>query len=41
MAYEVGGDDFSLVLERLKEANVDAVVHWGDARDGAMAGSSW
>jgi ABC-type branched-subunit amino acid transport system substrate-binding protein len=36
MAYEVGSDDFSLVLERLKEAKVDAVVHWGDARDGAM-----
>jgi ABC-type branched-subunit amino acid transport system substrate-binding protein len=36
MAYEVGSDDFSLALERLKEMKVDAVVHWGDARDGAM-----
>jgi ABC-type branched-subunit amino acid transport system substrate-binding protein len=35
MAYEVGGDDFSLVLDRLRSANVDAVVHWGDAQDGA------
>ena len=23
--------DFSLQLERLKEANLDAVIHWGDA----------
>ncbi|MHC4826336.1 MAG: ABC transporter substrate-binding protein [Planctomycetota bacterium] len=35
MAYEVGGDDFSLVLERLRSADVQAIVHWGDARDGA------
>jgi len=35
MAYEVGGSDFSLQLERLREANVEAVVHWGDAADGA------
>jgi branched-chain amino acid transport system substrate-binding protein len=34
MAYEVGGDDFSLQLERLKHAGVQAVVHWGDAVDG-------
>jgi ABC-type branched-subunit amino acid transport system substrate-binding protein len=35
MAYEVGGDDFSLQLERLRGADIDAVVHWGDAVDGA------
>jgi len=35
MAYEVGGKDFSLQLKRLKEANVEAIVHWGDATDGA------
>jgi ABC-type branched-subunit amino acid transport system substrate-binding protein len=35
MAYEVGSDDFSLVLERLRRADVQAIVHWGDARDGA------
>ncbi|MHC4219618.1 MAG: ABC transporter substrate-binding protein [Planctomycetota bacterium] len=35
MAYEVGADDFSLVLERIRRADVDALVHWGDARDGA------
>ena len=36
MAYEVGSDDFSLHLERLKSAAVDAIVHWGDAREAAM-----
>lgn len=35
MAYQVGGDDFALQLERLKRANVEAIVHWGDAPDGA------
>jgi branched-chain amino acid transport system substrate-binding protein len=35
MAYELGLEDFSLHLERIKEANVDAVVHWGDAPEGA------
>jgi ABC-type branched-subunit amino acid transport system substrate-binding protein len=35
MAYRVGGDDFSLQLERLRESNVEAIVHWGDAEDGA------
>jgi branched-chain amino acid transport system substrate-binding protein len=35
MAYSLGTDDFSLQLDRLAEANVDAVVHWGDAADGA------
>lgn len=35
MAYRVGEEDFSLQLSRLEEAKVDAVVHWGDAADGA------
>ena len=35
MAYRVGDEDFSLQLSRLQEAKVDAVVHWGDAVDGA------
>jgi branched-chain amino acid transport system substrate-binding protein len=35
MAYAVGGKDFSLQLRRLKEANVEAIVHWGNADDGA------
>lgn len=35
MAYAVGADDFTLQLERLKQTNVDAIVHWGDAEDGA------
>ncbi|MFH1268286.1 MAG: ABC transporter substrate-binding protein, partial [Planctomycetota bacterium] len=33
--YELGIDDFSLQLEPLKQAKVDAVVHWGDAVEGA------
>jgi len=36
MAYSLGTTDFSLQLERLKEANVEAIVHWGDACDGAV-----
>ncbi len=35
MAYEVGAADFSLHLTRLREAGVQAIVHWGDAGDGA------
>ena len=35
MAYRVGGEDFSVELNRLKQAEVDGVVHWGDATDGA------
>lgn len=35
MAYELGTEDFSLHLERLKNENLDAIVHWGDATDGA------
>ncbi len=36
MAYDLGLEDFSLQLERLKQANVEAVVHWGNAREGAL-----
>lgn len=35
MAYFVGQEDFSLQIERLKEAKAEAIVHWGDAADGA------
>jgi ABC-type branched-subunit amino acid transport system substrate-binding protein len=35
MAYRVGAEDFTLQLERIREADVEAVVHWGDAVDGA------
>ncbi len=35
MAYKVGMEDYSLELERLKAANLDVVIHWGDAADGA------
>jgi ABC-type branched-subunit amino acid transport system substrate-binding protein len=36
MAYALGITDFSLQLERLNKENLDAIIHWGDARDGAM-----
>jgi len=36
MAYKVYGNDFSLQIQRLREANVDAIVHWGDARESAL-----
>jgi ABC-type branched-subunit amino acid transport system substrate-binding protein len=36
MAYSLGIDDFSLQLERLREAHIEAIVHWGDAREGAL-----
>ncbi len=35
MAYQLGQTDFSLHLDRIQAANVDAVVHWGNADDGA------
>jgi len=35
MAYKVGSGHYTLEIERLKAAKVDAVVHWGDAEDGA------
>ena len=36
MAYKVGQKDFKLEIERVKNSNPDAVVHWGDAVEGAM-----
>lgn len=36
MAYKLGQDDYSLQLERLKAANLDAIVHWGNATDSAV-----
>lgn len=36
MAYKVGGDDFSLQIDRVKEMNPDVIVHWGDAREAAL-----
>jgi branched-chain amino acid transport system substrate-binding protein len=36
MAYRPGSADYRLQLDRLKAANLDAVVHWGDADDGAV-----
>lgn len=36
MAYNLGTDDFSLQLERLKEENLNAIVHWGNALEGAL-----
>jgi ABC-type branched-subunit amino acid transport system substrate-binding protein len=36
MAYALGRDDYTLQLERLQAANVEAVVHWGDATESAV-----
>ncbi|HSW50298.1 MAG TPA: ABC transporter substrate-binding protein, partial [Bryobacteraceae bacterium] len=36
MAYRVGSEDFSLQLERLRAANPDVIVHWGNAREAAL-----
>jgi ABC-type branched-subunit amino acid transport system substrate-binding protein len=36
MAYPVGSGDYALQLERLKQAGVEAIVHWGDALDSAL-----
>lgn len=35
MSYPVGVTDFTLQLDRVHAADVEAVVHWGDAADGA------
>ena len=35
MAYRVGETDFSLQLQRLKDSDIEALVHWGDAVEGA------
>ncbi len=36
MAYKVGQKDFSLEIGRLRAAKVDAIVHWGNAVEGAL-----
>ena len=35
MAYPVGGEDFSLQIDRLAETAPEAIIHWGNAADGA------
>jgi ABC-type branched-subunit amino acid transport system substrate-binding protein len=35
MAYKVGQKDFRLEVERVRNSKPDAVVHWGDAAEGA------
>ena len=35
MAYPVGGEDFTLQIDRIAEAAPEAIVHWGNADDGA------
>lgn len=35
MSYKLGIEDFSIQLERLAAENLDAIVHWGDAIEGA------
>ena len=36
MAYGLGATDLSTQLERIKAAQADAVVHWGDAQESAL-----
>jgi ABC-type branched-subunit amino acid transport system substrate-binding protein len=36
MAYKVGQTDFRLEVERISNASPDAVVHWGNAVEGAL-----
>jgi len=36
MPYPMGTKDFSLQLERLKNASLDAIIHWGDAHEAAL-----
>jgi branched-chain amino acid transport system substrate-binding protein len=36
MAYKVGQTDFALELERLRRTDPQAIVHWGDAAEGAL-----
>ncbi|HOB98929.1 MAG TPA: ABC transporter substrate-binding protein [Verrucomicrobiota bacterium] len=35
MAYRVGETDFTMQLERIRESHPDAVIHWGNAIEGA------
>lgn len=37
MAYKVGSTNFDLQLDRIEEYKPEAIVHWGDAEDGARA----
>jgi branched-chain amino acid transport system substrate-binding protein len=36
MAYALGKQDYTLQLERLEAADVEAIVHWGDAQESAV-----
>ena len=36
MAYALDRDDYTLQLERLQAADVEVIVHWGDARESAV-----
>jgi len=36
MPYLMGTEDYDIQLERIRKSKVEAVVHWGDARDGAL-----
>lgn len=36
MAYQLGSEDFSLQLERMQAERLDAVIHWGNARESAL-----
>jgi ABC-type branched-subunit amino acid transport system substrate-binding protein len=36
MAYHLGSTDYTLQLERLQEAGFEAIVHWGNAPEGAL-----
>jgi ABC-type branched-subunit amino acid transport system substrate-binding protein len=35
MAYQVGGEDFSLQIDRIAAADPEVIIHWGDGADGA------
>jgi branched-chain amino acid transport system substrate-binding protein len=36
MNYFLGSEDYTLQLERIRDADVQAIIHWGDARDAAL-----
>jgi len=36
MAYKLGQNDYTMQIERVRETQPDAIVHWGDAREGAI-----
>ncbi len=35
MAYRMGTEDYSLQIDRIAEARPEAIIHWGDGKDGA------